>query len=235
MNSTLDAEVAAVAEQSHVTHNKFLDALKRPAIWGYSACYFFISVAIFGLFLWLPQVIALQFPGRSSTEVSLVTAIPFACGFVALLVAGRSSDRTGDRRWHLVSICAVGAIALAVSALAPWVTVQFVALCVAVACVYAYLPPFWPNPMSVLSGSAAVGGLALINSLGTFGGFFGPNIIGILKGISGSFATSLALFSGFLLLAGLLPLLAPSMFPRATRVSQQVTDDFAQGTLVNEG
>jgi MFS transporter, ACS family, tartrate transporter len=215
LSSTLAAEAAD--ESTRKTQTSFVAALKTPAIWAYSACYFFISVAIFGLFLWLPQVIALQFTGLNSSEASLITAIPFVCGAIALLVVGRTSDRTGDRRWHLVIICAVGAISLATSALASDPTLRFGSLCIAVACVFAYLPAFWPNPMSVLTGSAAVGGLALINSLGTFGGFFGPNIIGILKGLSGNFESSLVIFSGFFILAGVLPLVAPKLFPRAKR------------------
>lgn len=214
--TTVAAERGVINERS--THTKFLTALKHPAIWGYSACYFVISVAIFGTFLWLPQMIKSQFAGLASSEVALVTAIPYLCGVIALLVVGHTSDRSGDRRWHLVVLCAVGATALAISALASDPTVRFVALCIGVAAAFAYLPAFWPNPMSMLVGSAAAGGLALINALGTLGGFFGPTIVGILRGISGSFETSLALFSGFFLLAGVLPLFAPRMFPRVVRI-----------------
>ncbi|MFD9665043.1 MFS transporter [Rhodococcus sp. NPDC059968] len=215
LTRTIDAENSETAGKT--THTSFLAAIKRPAIWGYSACYFFISVAIFGIFLWLPQVIKLQFANFGSAQISLISAVPYIFGVAALLVVGRTSDRTGDRRWHLVIICAVGATAFLTTALATDPTVRFVTLCVGVGGVFAYLPAFWPNPMSVLTGSAAVGGLALINSLGTFGGFFGPNIVGVLRGLSGSFQTSLAAFAVFFALAGVLPLVAPRMFPRAPR------------------
>ncbi len=217
LQGALDSEANKTDERK--THTSFAQALRKPQIWGYSACYFFISVVIFAVFLWLPQIIKLQFAGLPSSEISLITAIPFACGVAGLIIVGRTSDRTGDRRWHLVAITALGAIALITSTLAPDPTLRFVGLCIAVTCAFSYLPAFWPNPMSVLSGSAAVGGLALINSLGTFGGFFGPSLIGVLRGISGDFQSGLALFAVFFILAGILPLIAPRMFPNLRRLN----------------
>ena len=35
-------------------------------------------------------------------------------------------------------------------------------------------PTFWSLPTAMLSGTAAAGGIALINALGNLGGFFGP-------------------------------------------------------------
>lgn len=217
----LKQELAAESEaQSEAgAHSGFLAVLRSPVLWLFSASYFAISVAIFGLFFWLPQLVAAEFPSLGSSETSLVTAIPYTAGAIALIAVGRTSDRTGDRRWHLVGISAVGALAMAGSALGGNGIVSFLSLCVAVACVFAYVPVFWPNPMAVLTGSAAIGGLAVINSIGTFGGFLGPNILGVLKDFSGSFHTGLASLAVFFVLAALFPLAAPRYFPRNTKNS----------------
>jgi hypothetical protein len=74
-------------------------------------------------------------------------------------------------------------------------TLGFVLVAVGVFCA---MPTFWPLPSVRLSGMAAAGGIAVVNSIGNLGGFVGPYIIGYLKdlhyGYTGGFLTS-ALFS----------------------------------------
>ena len=53
------------------------------------------------------------------------------------------------------------------------------------------LPTFWTLPTAFLTGSAAAGGIALINSIGNLGGFVGPYAIGWIKDATG--ATTLGL------------------------------------------
>lgn len=211
-----ESELEAQDASSGVVQHSFLASLKSSPVWAYTFSYFSASVAIFGLFLWLPQLVRSQFIGLTSVQVSMVTAIPFMCGMASVLILGKSSDKTRDRRWHLVVIALVGAIGLASSALISNRLVSFVALCVGVAAAFAYVPIFWTSPMRCLKGTAAVGGTALINSLGTFGGFFGPSIFGALKEFTGTFNGGLAMFAAFFLLAGLMPMVRPQLFPRAT-------------------
>jgi MFS transporter, ACS family, tartrate transporter len=44
---------------------------------------------------------------------------------------------------------------------------------------------------AMLSGTAAAGGIALINALGNLGGFFGPYIFGLVRDFTGNFALGL--------------------------------------------
>jgi len=60
---------------------------------------------------------------------------------------------------------------------------------------------FWTIPPRFLTGIAAAGGLAFINSIGTMGGFVGPYMMGWLTDRTGSYTAGLAAMSGFLLLA----------------------------------
>ena len=68
------------------------------------------------------------------------------------------------------------------------------------------LPTFWTLPATFLSGPAAAGGVALINSVANLGGFFGPQIIGFAQADDGSFFTGFLIMAGVLLTGGLLVL-----------------------------
>jgi ACS family tartrate transporter-like MFS transporter len=63
------------------------------------------------------------------------------------------------------------------------------------------LGPFWTLPTTVLSGTAAAGGIALINSLGNLAGFAGPYLVGLVKDATGGYAGALLAFA-LLMLAG---------------------------------
>jgi ACS family tartrate transporter-like MFS transporter len=64
--------------------------------------------------------------------------------------------------------------------------------------------PFWSMPTSFLGNRAAAGGIALINSIGSLGGFLAPTIIGVLKQQSGTYGSGMiAMGTGLLLTAGI--------------------------------
>jgi ACS family tartrate transporter-like MFS transporter len=79
---------------------------------------FFLLFTNFGTIMWLPQMIK-AFGGLTNMEVGLLSVLPFACGAVGMIFCGRSSDRTGERRWYVV-----GAAALASTGLDPPVGVR---------------------------------------------------------------------------------------------------------------
>jgi ACS family tartrate transporter-like MFS transporter len=71
----------------------------------------------------------------------------------------------------------------------------------------AIAPTFWSLPTAMLSGTAAAGGIALINAVGNLGGFLGPFMMGSIRDATGSFSIGLlsiatgALVGGVVLLA----------------------------------
>jgi ACS family tartrate transporter-like MFS transporter len=195
-------------------HN-FLEALKSGPIWIYGAAYFCCSVGLFSLFFWSPQLIKGGFPQITNFAVTVLSSLPFAAALIGSVVAGWNSDRTGDRRWHLVGSGLLAAVLLLASTQSANPIYGFLAIVVAVGCSYVFIVTFWPNPMGVLGGPAAAGGLALINSIGLLGGFTGPYVVGLLKGYTGSFTLSITFFAIFFLLMGLIPLTFPRLFPRA--------------------
>ena len=79
-----------------------------------------------------------------------------------------------------------------------------VVLTVAAIGIFCTFAVFWTLPTAWLSGTAAAGGIALINSIGNLAGFGGPYLIGWMKEATGNTSTGLLVLSLLPLAAGLL-------------------------------
>jgi ACS family tartrate transporter-like MFS transporter len=176
---------------AHGAHTQSLrQALMLPRVWLYGLVYFCVLVGLYGFSFWLPQIIA-SLGKLTNVQVGAVTMIPYTLACIALVIWGRHSDATGERSLHVALPPAFAALALAAGG---WITdpiMAFAALCLAAVGIYAALPAFWALASRGLSGAAAAGAIALINSLGNVGGFLGPAAIGFVKQRTGSFALSL--------------------------------------------
>jgi MFS transporter, ACS family, tartrate transporter len=160
-----------------------------------TALCFFLIVGNFGVVFWLPQIVK-GLGNLSINQVGLLTAIPYLLACAAMIAWGAHSDRTGDRKWHLVIGALVGAAGLVESALVTEPVAAFIGLCVAAIGIWSMFGVFWALPSDFLSGRAAAGGMALINSVGTFGGFCGPYIFGFVRERTGNFSDSLLVLAG---------------------------------------
>ncbi len=199
---------ALAADAPRETRHSLKDALSDPRIWTFGFVYFGITVAIYGLGFWLPQIVQ-SFGGLSTMQIGLVTAIPYAFASVVMLLWGRHSDKTGERVWHVAIPAFAGAAGFLVSAaLAGSPLLAFIALNIAAAGVFSTVPPFWTLPTALLSGIAAAGGIALVNSVGNVGGYLGPFIVGYLRDVFQSFAGGISALGGFMALTGVLVLFA---------------------------
>jgi len=116
------------------------------------------------------------------------------------------SDRTGERRWHVAVPAFLAAAGWGLSGWfqTPWLVLA--ALSLASLGMYSAFAPFWSLPNSFLSGAAAAGGIALINSVGNLGGFAAPNMISYVKAATESFRGGLMAMSLILFLGGALVL-----------------------------
>ena len=66
-----------------------------------------------------------------------------------------------------------------------------IALSIAGFGIFACLPVFWTLPTAFLSGAAAAGGIAMINSIGNLAGFAGPYAMGWIRDATGSYTGGL--------------------------------------------
>jgi MFS transporter, ACS family, tartrate transporter len=88
------------------------------------------------------------------------------------------SDRTGERRGHVAFAAVLAAAGWSLAALAWSPVLTLAGLCLAQLGMMSMLPTFWTLPTAFLSGAAAAGGIALINSVANVGGILGPSILG---------------------------------------------------------
>lgn len=169
--------------------------------------YFLAVAGHYGFILWQPTILK-RASGLPNFTITILAALPFLAGAVAMVLNGWHSDKTGERRWHAalpLFICAAAFLAnLGVSSQF-WVTVVLFTLLGAA--LHAYLPSFWALPTITLSGSAAAASIGLINSVGNLGGFAGPFIVGYLSTRTHSFNAGLICLLSALFLAGVLVLL----------------------------
>jgi nitrate/nitrite transporter NarK len=195
------AEVKAHERESVTdTGTHLLHAFRSGTVWLLALIYFAISVGLYGLSLWLPVVVK-SLSHAADLRVIALTAIPYLLAAVAMLLVARSSDRSGERRWHLCACLAGGAAAFLLSAVVGNSYLAITALFFAAAGIWGGFGPFWALPTGMLRGSAAAGGIALINSIGALGGFCGPYLMGRVSDLTHSFKAALLVCSGLLLMA----------------------------------
>ena len=168
--------------------------------------YFALVTANNGLVLWQPQIIK-NF-GLSNQQVGFVNSIPFVLGVIAMVLWGRHADRHREYRFHFALACGVAGVGLAVAALTGNSLWALIGLSVAAVGGYGALPTFWPLPTAFLSGTAAAGGIALINSIGNLGGFAGPYILGWLRETTKGFTAGLYFLAAAAIAAGVMAVLA---------------------------
>ena len=156
--------------------------------------YFTSVIAGYGITFFLPQIV--KGLGHSNFVTGLLTAIPYVIGVIGLICWGHSSDPHKERRWHLIVASLVAAIGLAGTAFFTGSAWALVTMSVAAVGLYGSRPCFWPMPSLFLTGAAAAGGIALINSIGNLGGYVGPFIVGWIKQSTDSFEMGVYFLAG---------------------------------------
>ena len=167
-----------------------LRSLYDPRVLAASLIYFGVVAALYGVGFWLPSIV--KGFGVSIALTGWITAIPYAVGFVGMILWGMSSDASMERIGHLSIALAIAAIGIGASAALDDPVLKMVALTFGAVGVFASLPIFWTLPTAILSGATAAAGIAAINSIGNLSGYFGPFVIGWIKDATGSFAWGLA-------------------------------------------
>jgi MFS family permease len=185
------------------THN-LLRALGLPRVWLLTIVYFCLVSANPTLGFWGPTIIN-GLGVSNNFAIGLLSAVPSIAAVIATVAVGRHSDRTLERRWHAALSCfsaAVGLILIGVCATSP--PLAFGALVLAQAAVTAAFAPFWQMPTLLLAGTAAAGGIALINSIGNLSGWLGPFMVGWLRDLTGRTSTGLYVIAGLEVVATIL-------------------------------
>src|SRR5262245_28988600 len=170
-------------------HYSVTQALLNPKVLALSLVYFGAVALNYGLSFFLPQIVKAF--GVSNTQAGIISALPYVVGLVSIVWWGRRSDRKLERRFHIAFPLFVASAGIALSTLFEDPTLKMICLSIAGFGIFGNLPVFWTFPAAFLSGAAAAGGIALINSIGNLAGFAGPYAMGRIKDMTGSYTLGL--------------------------------------------
>jgi D-galactonate transporter len=193
------------AKKETVRHYSVSEALVNPKVLALSLVYFGAVATNYGLSFFLPQIVKAF--GVSNVQAGLITALPYVVGVMSIVLWGRHSDRTHERRFHLAFPLFVASVGIGASTFFEDPTMKMAALSIAGFGIFGCLPVFWTYPTAFLSGPAAAGGIALINSIGNLAGFAGPYAMGRIRDLTGSYTGGLLTLTGLGLLAMVIVLL----------------------------
>jgi MFS family permease len=195
-------------QNKNIGSHSLLSALKTPGFLTLGLIYFLIQVASYGLNFWAPHLIRTS-GSTDPTIIGLLTAVPYLCGAIAMLVVGKLSDATGERRLFVVGLITLAALGFfAAGYFDKSTSMLVVALGVMGAGVIASIPAFWALPPKLLTGAGAAGGIALINTLGQLGGIVSPVMVGRIKDLTGSTTPALYFIGGLSLVCAMILLYA---------------------------
>jgi MFS transporter, ACS family, tartrate transporter len=203
----IERRIAEESARKHARHGASLRiALLHPTVWLLCLVTFCCQAGSYGLTLWIPQIVR-DISVQSDLMTGVISAIPYAAAAVAMVWVGASSDRTGERFWHVALPSFIGAAGFAASAFVHSPVPSMIALTIAAVGDMSTRGAFWTLPARFLTGSALAGGIAFINTFGALGGFVGPTMVGYVREKSGSFAGGLLVLAAMLVIAGVVTLL----------------------------
>ncbi len=176
-----------------------LRSLMSGRVWIVTIVYFLNTLVTYGVFLWLPKILR-DVSGYRGLRLSVITAVPFAVTLIAMVLIGRHSDRTGERKWHVAGCALTGALGLVLAAVfRDSVLLLVLSFTLCQVGQRSVQPLFWTIP-PIFLGTSAAAGIAMINALGNLGGAVGPTVVGWLRSSSGDYASGLLTLAGVLLL-----------------------------------
>lgn len=216
VHADLERDQQALGDREH----SMLASLRDSKIWILIAIYFCIIAANSSLTFYGPTLVK-EVGFTSPLAVGWIMAAAYLCGAAGMIYNGFRSDKHQESRWHCGLAAALGAVSLLVIAvmLERSAAVVLVALTLAIVGTMSAIPVFWQMPNRFLSGTAAAGGVALINSIANLAGFGAPFMLGMIKTQTGSLAPGLYVVAAVEACAMLLILALIPRF-RKTRVAE---------------
>ena len=175
-------------------------AFRDGRVWALAILFGCALVGIYGLLIWLPQIVK-SMGHFSDMEIGLLSAVPPLLGVIGSILIGRSSDKHGDRKKHLACVYILAGVSLGLSAITPNPVIAYLLLCFAGLGVNSGNALFWSLNASLMTGAAAAVAIALVNTIAQFGGLIGPWMIGLVKDATGSYSMALMTLGVFLLIS----------------------------------
>jgi ACS family tartrate transporter-like MFS transporter len=190
-----------LANEASAEKSDLSTALRDPRVLAIALAGLGRGAALYGATLWMPLIV--QAMGFSNLLVGFIVPIPYLASVIAIILWGYSSDRSGDRIWHVALPTLLAAFGFAGASVFTDNTLVLACLTLAMVGLLAAASPHFVLASSFLRGSAAAGSIALLNSGTSLGGFVGPFLVGVLKDKTGNYALAMAVLAVGLLLSAL--------------------------------
>jgi MFS family permease len=194
-------EIAAGDSGSGVKHSAFR-LLRDPQIVLFCFLYFSISLTIYGCTFWLPSIIR-SMGGLADFQIGLFNSVPWIISVVAMYIFAALAARYKWQQAWASAAFVIAAIGLFASTTGGPIF-AFIAICFAAIGFKAASSLFWPIPQAYLDARISAAVIALINSVGSLGGFVAPTTFGILEERTGSIEGGLIGLAVVSLIAGIL-------------------------------
>ena len=149
-----------------------------------SLVYALLLTALYGVIYWLPTVV--KGFGATGTQNGMLSALPWAVTAIVLMILPARLTAHRAVLAGMVGFSALGVAAFFLSTLVPENWMRMLAMIVGTPCISLLLPCFWSLPSRFLTGARAATGIALISSLGNFGGFAAQNLMPYVAQLGGS-------------------------------------------------
>lgn len=198
LENVLDREQSA--KEGNVV--PIMQALRSRRVILLSLAYLGNGFGVYGTVFFVPLII--KDLGFSNLTTSWLAALPAGLGVVGMILFSRSSDRSGERVWHVVVAMVLGAVGLLLTGMtigsAP---LELLGLCVAGFGIGADLPIFWNLPTAYLGAATAAAGIAVINSVGNLSGYMAPQLVGVLRDRTGNYGAAMLVCGMFMIVAAI--------------------------------
>jgi sugar phosphate permease len=192
----------------------FRATFRVPGVLLLCAQYFFWSFGIYGLVLWIPEMIR-SGSSRGIEAIGLLSAAPFLLAVFLMIAVAWFSDRVLNRKvfvWPFLVLSGVGLFcSYATAGHNFWL--GYAALIVAGGAMYAPYGPFFAIMPEMLPRNVAGQVIALVNGFGAFGGFVGTWLVGWLQAITGNSRAGFLAMSISLMVAGVITFYLPGPKP----------------------
>jgi MFS transporter, ACS family, tartrate transporter len=209
----LDGALQSERDAAIGGHLRAHRALISPQLGLLTLVYLLVGFGVYSKGFFLPLI--LKTFGIADVTVGYLNSVPAAAGVIGMIVFSQSSDRTGERVWHLVTPLLIGGVGLMLAGVSIGIggslALTVAAFAMASFGISGSLPVFWNLPTAFLGAAAAAAGIAFINSVGNIAGYAAPQFVGLLRDYSGSYQMPM-------LMMGLMVVIGGTLVPLAARL-----------------
>ncbi|MGE8383549.1 MAG: MFS transporter [Pseudomonas putida] len=196
-----------------------LREMLSPTVLMFSLVYFCLVNTLAMIAVWTPLIIkSISAADSSNSTIGFLAMIPQVCTIIGMVVWGLHSDRSQERKWHLVLPMLMAAAGWMFAAYAGNPMVQLCGICMAATGSYTAMSIFWTTPDQALTFKARAIGIAVINAFGNTGSALNPLVVGWLKDLTQSFTAGIVYATVLLVIGALLtfmlPLPSPTSVPK---------------------